>query len=128
MRRLGELCSKAVTLFLLDRTEAEEAAARAVLARRLGEPGQRTDPVVPLSDDAKAIIAYLRRVGPASPADISQYTELSRTTVFRRLHDLGRMGVIRRTGNTRSVQYGLVSGVNTPADRVTVGAEGCFSG
>ena len=109
MRRLGELCSKAVTLFLLDQTAAAEEAARTALENRNTDDHLCDRVDLPLTDDAKVIIAYLRRVGSASPTEISQYTELSRTTVFRRLRELVRRGLISKSGNTKSARYGLVA-------------------
>ena len=111
MRRVGELCSKAVTLFLLNRMETEEAAARSALDRRVS-PCPHNATGMPLPDDAKAIMDYLRRVGPASPAEICGYTELSRTTVTRRLNDLQRLGFISKAGRTTAVRYTMVNGRN----------------
>jgi len=58
-----------------------------------------------LADDAKALLAYLRRVGHASPDEISRFTELSRSTVTRRLRELFGQGRVRRTGKTKAVRY-----------------------
>ncbi len=109
MRRLGELCSKAITLFLADHTESGESAARS----QMGEfphhgVGKKSIETI-ISDDAKSIIAYLRRVGASSPREICQYTELSRTTVFRRLRELGRSGIVIKTGHTSAAKYAIAS-------------------
>ena len=110
MRRLGELCSKAITLFLLDQTEVAEAAARSDVERRIAQPCAGTGVQSPITEDAKTIIVFLRRVGPASPAEIREYTGLSRTTVARRLCELHRLGLVSKAGRTNSVRYAIADG------------------
>ena len=113
MRRLGELCSKAVTLFLLDQTEVAEAAERSDMEKRVAQTCTGSDIQTPMTDDAKTIIVFLRRVGPASPSEIGEYTGLSRTTVTRRLRDLHHLGFVSKAGKTRSVRYEMADGEHT---------------
>ena len=61
-----------------------------------------------LTDDAKAIMVFLKRVGNASPVEICRFINLSRTTVFRRLRELHRCGVIEKIGNTSAVKYKII--------------------
>lgn len=103
MRRLAELCSKAVSLFLLDRITAAEAKAHTGL---LGDSdSKKPDLAVSIPADAKAILVYLQRVGHASPDEISRHTELSHSTVTRRLRELLAQGRVIRTGKTKAVRY-----------------------
>lgn len=114
IRRIGQLLSKAVTLMLVSETETNEQMARRMLAKKYTE-NILSDSHIEVSDDAKAIMAFLKRIGTASPAEICQYTELSRTTVFRRLRELQQRGVIGKTGSTIAVRYRIVCGHNESA-------------
>ncbi|MDD5677008.1 MAG: helix-turn-helix domain-containing protein [Kiritimatiellae bacterium] len=114
MWRIGHILSKGISLMLAKEMEEREALARNALATQFGEnnrEGQTTN----LCDDSKAILDYLRRVGPASPTNIWRYTGISRTTVFRRLKELTKVGLLQKTGRDKSVQYMTIGfGNNDP--------------
>ena len=123
LHRIGELCSKAVTLYLLDQTESTEMQARQNLELQAHNNNETTNLGIVLTEDTKDILRYLRRVGAASPAEICAQFELSRTTTFRRLRTLCNYGLIRKTGKTSSVLYAVTSTLpeNTHREITTVG-------
>ena len=95
-RRIGELLAQAVSR-KCRREELEKA--------RANNGG--------LPEDADPILVFLSRVGgEASPKEIRERFELSRTTAFRRLSHLVKAGFLEKTGSTRNSRYrlaGLVS-------------------
>ena len=106
MWRIGHILSRGISLMLAKKIAEQEALARNALATQSGEnncEGQTTE----LCDDSKAIMDYLRRVGPASPTNIWHYTGISRTTVFRRLKGMHSAGLLRKSGSTSAVRYAI---------------------
>lgn len=122
LNRIGELCSKAVTLYLLDQTESTEMHARQKLESQALNNYETTNLGIEMTEDTKDILMYVKRVGPASPTEICSQFELSRTTAFRRLKTLCKLGLVRKIGKTSSVQYVVTSALpeNTRRDITTV--------
>lgn len=106
MWRIGHILSKGISLMLAKETEEREAQARNVLAMQFGK-NNCEEQTTELCDDSKAIMDYLRRVGPASPTNIWRYTGISRTTVFRRLKAMYSAGLLRKSGSTSAVRYAI---------------------
>ncbi|MDD5677090.1 MAG: MarR family transcriptional regulator [Kiritimatiellae bacterium] len=106
MWRIGHILSKGISLMLAKEMEEREALARNALATQFGE-NNRERQTTSLCDDSKAILDYLRRVGPASPTNIWRYTGISRTTVFRRLKGMHSAGLLRKSGSTSAVRYAI---------------------
>ena len=110
MGRIAELCSKAVTLYVLKQSATgglNTDAAVSLSPNAFSLP--TASPSMP--DDAKAIMVYLRRVRSASPDEITRYTELSHSTVTRRLRELRLQSFVVKIGKTRAVQYATASAI-----------------
>lgn len=127
IRRLGELASKAITLLYLDEMTGKEQEARRMLEEKKtgGIPAKK---MTALCVDSRMIVAFIKRVGPSSPKDITENLAMHRKTVYRRLKDLVTMDVVERIGTTRSVRYriksdGLVPNVPKNADRLLSNTE-----
>lgn len=106
MWRIGHILSKGISLMLAKEMEEREALARNALAMQSGE-NHCEEQTTELCDDSKAIMDYLRRVGPSSPTNIWRYTGISRTTVFRRLKGMHSTGLLRKSGSTSAVRYAI---------------------
>lgn len=104
MARIGQLLAKGVTLMLMREAEAKRQAEEAQAATKV-DPTVTTATVDWLGDDHRAIVEYLNRVGKASPRELKDALELSRTTIFRRLRELQAAGLVARSGKSAAVRY-----------------------
>jgi predicted HTH transcriptional regulator len=105
---LGHYCSKMVTLMHVAELEQQEIRARQAVETK-GDGVTIKSQSSALTDDGKAIVQFLERVGAASPDDIRRYTGMSRMSVFRRLKELASAEILGKVGNGKSVRYRLVS-------------------
>jgi len=116
MWQIGHLLSKGISLMLSRQMQEREAAARSAL-KRLALEGDITEQAAgscapsELCDDSKAIVAYLKRVGPSMPVEIQRYAGIAKTTAFRRLRELQEAGIVRKTGSRKKVRYGVALSV-----------------
>lgn len=99
MRRLGELCAKAVTLHVLAEREAGRKAQEAVVATTVEQ--EEPDWIT------RGVVKYMKRCGWVSPREMLRYLEVTRTTLFRRLRDLRERGMVESRGNGRGIKYRL---------------------
>lgn len=58
------------------------------------------------ADHHQKIVAALRRLTTANADEIAQYCDLDRVQVGRRLNELERAGLVRKTGETRPTASG----------------------
>ncbi|MBM4148952.1 MAG: hypothetical protein FJ224_07900 [Lentisphaerae bacterium] len=106
LRRIGELLSKGVTRMLEAEKNAAQKAGEAAVAAKVEEA--EGDWIT------RGIVAYLKRVGPAMPADIRRGIALPKSTLFKRLKLLLAASVLTKTGYHRRVRYTAVP-VSNPA-------------
>jgi len=97
IRRIGEILSKAVTLYVMKKRDAERAAGVAEVAATI----QETDPDRVTRD----IVEFLKRVGWASPREIRLRLDVSQRTCARRLRAMLAGGVLETRGLTTGTQY-----------------------
>ena len=94
--RAGQLLAFGVRRLLLESPPAMEASS---LAQKDGD----------LPMEEATILSFLDKVRTASPVEIRSKFNMSRTTTYRRLRDLERRGLIRRSGRSRSVVYEIAA-------------------
>lgn len=106
--RIGELLAKGVTL-MLAREARDKAESKSVeVLEQSSKPAKTafcTEHATPENEAETAILAYLRRVGSASPRDIQQALDLSKATAFRRLQRMTKTGLVVRSGQTSAIRY-----------------------
>ena len=111
IRRIAELLAKGIALMHM-RDAGTPVTPN--ISRRAKHAGRRLShddliPIEGLDAEGQSIVDYLRCVGNASPSNIREQLHLSRTSVWRRLKELETLGVIAKSGRTRSARYGLVA-------------------
>ena len=92
IRRIGEILSKAVTLYVMKQRDAERDAGVAEVAARI----QETEPDRITCD----IVEFLKRVGWASPREIRDHLDVTQRTCARRLRAMMASGVLESRGLT----------------------------
>lgn len=107
LRRIGELLSKGVTMLLEAERNAPQKAGEAAVAAKVEETER--------DDITRAIVAFLKRVGWATPQKFCRALDVKRATCFRRLKVGG--GLLEKRRKTSGAQYRiLVKGQSaTPA-------------
>ena len=103
--RIGQLLAKGVTLMLM--CEAEERRQAEAQASVKENPIAVAVSMAGLGDDHRKILEYLNRVGKASPREMQDALEISKTTLFRRLTELQEGGLVVRSGKSAAVRYRL---------------------
>lgn len=97
IRRIGEILSKGVTLYVLkQQEETRKAGVDQVVAK------------VEQSDAdwiTRGIVEFLKRVGWASPRDIRCHLDVAQRTCTRRLRAMLGAGTLETRGFTTGVQY-----------------------
>ena len=96
-QRIGELLAKAVSL-----QHRRECGSEP-------ETGQvDAEFEVSLDEASQAVLQFLRQIGSAAPRDIQKHLDIHPKTVYRKLKELERVGVLVRTGATRSTRYRIM--------------------
>ncbi len=109
IQRIGEILAKGVTLLYLHENRLTDPSCikptiKLVPQHKTPNPDFRC---MELDSEARAIVEYLQYAGSASPNDIRRHFHLSRTSLWRKLKDLHKLGIISKDGCTRSVRYKL---------------------
>jgi uncharacterized membrane protein len=110
IQRMGELLSKGVNLMLS--REAQGDSADAVIPQAgPSSPHPMTGSTLtpPLKEPELQILAYLQRVGGASPREVQSDLCISKATAFRALARMMHLNVVFRSGTTTSVRYQLTA-------------------
>lgn len=111
MKRIGELLAKGITILLVREAQEKEDQKRFTSSPQQS-PSSRsvTDCQQASVEDGTgaAVLAYLQRVGSASPRDVQRALSLSKATAFRRLNELLQIGEVLRFGKTTAVRYRAV--------------------
>lgn len=97
IRRIGELLSKAVTLYVIKQKEDARKAGVAQVAAKVEESG--ADWIT------RGIVEFLKRVGWATPREIRLNLDVAQRTCTRRLQALLASGVLESRGFTSGAQY-----------------------
>ena len=102
LQRIAELLSKAVTLYVLKEREAgRKVAAAGVVAKVEAE-----------EDDwiTRGMMSYMMRFGWATPQEMLRHLDVTRSTLFRRLRELRKRGLVESRGHTSGTQYRILVG------------------
>jgi len=101
LRRIGELIASAVIRYRR-RQRTTIAKARTVSS------GTCVDPVDLVGDEIeKRLVRYLAGVSAATPHELSEVLDLSRSTVTRKLSRLRTAGLVTVSGRTKGATYKL---------------------
>ena len=102
MQRIAALLSKAVTLSVL--ADRETGRNEAVVEVNTKVETQDDDWI------SRGMVIYMERFGWATPREMLRYLDIKRTTMFRRLGELRKRGVVERRGHMHGTQYRILAG------------------
>jgi len=101
LRRIGELIATAVIRY---RRRQRTTIAKAGTV----SPGTCVDPVDLVGDEIeKRLVRYMGGVSAATPHELSEVLDLSRSTVTRKLSRLRMAGLVTVSGRTKGATYKL---------------------
>ena len=101
LRRIGELIATAVIRY---RRRQRTTLAKAGAA----SSGTRIDPVELVGNETeKRLVRYLVGAGAATPHELGEVLDLSRSTVTRKLARLRKAGLVTVSGRTKGATYKL---------------------
>jgi uncharacterized membrane protein len=111
LSRIGELLAKGVALMLAREAQEKEDLKQVELLKQNSASTRTThhaEHAVGENDAESAMLAYLLRVGAASPRDIQLAMDMSKATAFRRLDHLVKNGLVTRAGKTTAIRYRVI--------------------
>lgn len=115
VERIARLLSKGITLLLI--AEKKHESNLDSHEQQAIEEAEKEQPGFFLDKTDDTILEFLRRVQAASPGEIQRNLDLSKTTVFRRLHRLTKIQMVKRSGSTTATRYCLAASRQNGADR-----------
>jgi len=101
IRRIGEILAKGIALMHAAQAEAARKAAEAPVVGKVEQ--EERDWII------RAMVDYMKKSGWSTPREMVLNLDVKRTTLFRRLQDLRKRGLIESRGNTRGTQYRLAA-------------------
>jgi CRP-like cAMP-binding protein len=107
LHRIGELLAIAIARFE-EQERLQPPAAEAIPSAPPPAGGRRLDPGALVDDELeRQLVAYLARVGTATPREMAAVLGLTKRTIARKLARLRAVGLCQVEGRTRMACYRL---------------------